>query len=297
MLTNDQLNTQATDPAKASTYSGPDATPSPQNNAAGKSGAYSYLSGYVAAEDQKVGYSSPIPFAGIKPGDMVVELGSGAGDDCFMARAETGEIGRVIGIDLIPAMIERARQNAQKFGYTNVEFVQGDIEAVPLPGGVADVVMSNSVINLVPDKQQAFDEVYRILKPGGHCCLSDIVLVGTLPDLIREAATKYADCVSGAVQEQLYLDILEMAGFEAVRQLERRPVQLPDELLTAYLTDGELKAFRETGAGVFSVTVYAEKPNDALLNLSDDGLIKQREEPADEDDLDDLGSFDFLGRL
>ncbi|MEZ0608082.1 arsenite methyltransferase [Fibrella sp. WM1] len=232
---------------------------SPLDDAAIMADDYTDMAGYVADADLGLGCGLPTQFAQIKPGDVVVDLGSGAGNDCFVARAETGETGRVIGLDMTPAMIDRARQNAQKLGYTNVEFVYGDIEDMPLPNNLADVVVSNCVMNLVPNKAQAFAETFRILKPGGHFSISDIVLSGTLPAGIREAAELYAGCVSGAIQEQAYLDTVAQAGFTNIQTQKRKPITLPDDLLTQYLTQTELAAYKDAEIGIFSITVYAEK--------------------------------------
>ncbi|MBC7570747.1 MAG: arsenite methyltransferase [Spirosoma sp.] len=220
---------------------------------------YSTINGYAADADLGLGCGLPTQFAQIKPGDVVVDLGSGAGNDCFVARAETGESGRVIGLDMTPAMIDRARKNAKALGYANVEFVYGDIEDIPLPNNLADVVVSNCVMNLVPDKPKAFAETFRILKPGGHFSISDIVLVGNLPDGMQRDAELYAGCVSGAIQQQDYLDIVAAAGFADIQIQKQKAVTLPDELLRNYLTTDELKTYQQDGRGIFSITVFATK--------------------------------------
>jgi arsenite methyltransferase len=225
---------------------------------------YDGLNGYVAEADLGLGCGLPTQFAQIKPGDVVVDLGSGAGNDGFVARAETGETGRVIGLDMTPAMIDRARRNAKTLGYTNVEFVYGDIEEMPLPDNLADVVVSNCVMNLVPDKQKAFSETFRILKPGGHFSISDIVLKGDLPAGVIKDAELYAGCVSGAIQKDAYLQIVEEAGFTGIILQKEREIVLPDELLQKYLTADEIAEYRNqdkghSARGIYSVTVYAEK--------------------------------------
>lgn len=220
---------------------------------------YQALSGYVPEADLGLGCGLPTEYALIKPGDTVVDLGSGAGNDCFVARAITGETGKVIGIDFTEVMIEKARANAQKMGYSNVTFRQGDIEKMPLVSGIADVVISNCVLNLVPDKVKAFSEIYRILKPSGHFSVSDVVLAGELPPDLLEAATLYAGCVSGALQKSDYLDIIEKAGFKNIKIQKEKAITVPDEILLNYLTSDQLKSFRESGTGIFSVTVYADK--------------------------------------
>ena len=222
---------------------------------------YASVTGYIAEADLGLGCGLPTQFAQIKPGDVVVDLGSGAGNDCFVARAETGETGRVIGLDMTPAMIDRARKNARTRGYTNVDFVYGDIEDMPLPDALADVVVSNCVMNLVPDKQKAFAETYRILKPGGHFSISDIVLVGDLPDGLRRDAELYAGCVSGAIPEQDYLRLVVEAGFTGVLVQKRKEINLPDPLLLNYLSPDALQQYKSSSEqGIFSITVYAEKP-------------------------------------
>ena len=220
---------------------------------------YAAVNGYAADADLGLGCGLPTQFAQIKPGDVVVDLGSGAGNDCFVARAETGETGRVIGLDMTAPMIDRARKNAKTLGYTNVEFLYGDIEEMPLPDNLADVVVSNCVMNLVPDKARAFAETYRILKPGGHFSISDIVLVGDLPAGLQQDAELYAGCVSGAIQQEDYLRIVAEAGFTNVVVQKRKVIDLPQELLLNYLTESDIQAYQRNGRGIFSITVFAEK--------------------------------------
>lgn len=221
---------------------------------------YQQLSGYVADADLGLGCGLPTQFAQIKPGDTVVDLGSGAGNDCFVARAETGETGRVIGLDMTPAMIDRARKNTKALGYANVEFVYGDIEDMPLPENLADVVVSNCVMNLVPDKQKAFAETFRILKPGGHFSISDIVLKGELPGSLQRDAEMYVGCVSGAVQKNAYLQLVQDAGFTNIQVQKEREITLPDSVLQNYLSADEITDYRQQDKGIYSVTVFAQKP-------------------------------------
>ena len=221
---------------------------------------YGQVKGYNPEADLGLGCGLPTQFAGIKPGDTVLDLGSGAGNDCFVARHETGADGRVIGVDFTPEMIAKAKENATKLGYQNVEFRQGDIEALPLTTGIVDVVVSNCVLNLVPDKKQAFSEVLRVLKPGGHFSISDVVLKGELPANLRQAAEMYAGCVSGALQESDYLGIIHDLGFEQVSVQKRKPIVVPDDILKNYLSTEELTAFKTSGVGIFSITVSATKP-------------------------------------
>ena len=221
---------------------------------------YSKLPGYVPDADLALGCGLPTEFAQIKQGDTVVDLGSGAGNDCFVARSVTGEEGRVIGIDMTEAMITKARTNASKLGYTNVEFRLGDIETMPIENDLADVVVSNCVMNLVPDKKKAFAETYRIVKPGGHFSISDIVLQGELPDDLRHEAALYAGCISGAVQRDEYLRIINDAGFVNITVQKERKIDIPNEILIRHLSLEQLREFKRNRVGIFSVTVYADKP-------------------------------------
>lgn len=220
---------------------------------------YDTLQGYVADADLGLGCGLPTQFAGINKGDTVIDLGSGAGNDCFVARHECGPEGKVIGIDFTEAMIDKARSNAEKLGYNNVEFRMGDIERMPVTANVADVVVSNCVLNLVPDKEKVFSEIFRVLKAGGHFSISDIVLNGNLPDKLRSAAEMYAGCVSGAIQKEDYLGYITKAGFNNVRIQKEKAIVIPEEILKDYLSEAELLAFREKGDAIFSITVYAEK--------------------------------------
>lgn len=226
---------------------------------------YSNLQGYVADADLGLGCGVPTEFAQIKPGDTVIDLGSGAGNDAFVARAITGEGGKVIGVDMTPAMIDKARENADKLGFNNVEFRLGDIEALPIAANRADVIISNCVLNLVPNKRTAFAEMYRVLKPGGHFSVSDIVLRGELPDALRHDAEMYAGCVSGAIQESDYLGLLRDVGFADVTVQKANVITLPDDILSQYLTSDEITAMRDGGTGIVSVTVYGMKPADACV--------------------------------
>ena len=192
--------------------------------------AYADLAGYVADADLGLGCGVPTRHAGIGEGDVVLDLGSGAGIDALVARRSVGEAGRVIGVDMTAAMIERARNNAANLGYGNVEFRLGEIEHLPVPDNAVDVVISNCVLNLVPDKARAFAETLRVLKPGGHFCVSDIIATGALPQGIRAAAALYVGCVAGAMAETDYVAAIEGAGFKHIRIVERKPVPLPDEV-------------------------------------------------------------------
>lgn len=220
---------------------------------------YNELEGYNSDADLGLGCGLPTQFAKIKEGDVVIDLGSGAGNDAFIARHETGETGKVIGIDFTPAMIQRARQNAELRGFNNVEFRQGDIEKMPVAANTADVIVSNCVLNLVPNKDGVFKEIYRTLKPGGHFSISDIVLAGELPQQIREAAEMYAGCVAGAIQKQAYLELIENNGFKNIAVQKEKAIIIPDDILSSYLSAEQIEVFKQSETGITSITVYAEK--------------------------------------
>lgn len=220
---------------------------------------YSELEGYVSDADLGLGCGLPTQYAKIKKGDVVIDLGSGAGNDAFIARHETGETGRVIGIDFTPEMIEIAGKNAQARGFNNVEFVAGDIENIPIESNVADVVVSNCVLNLVPDKNKVFKEIHRVLKSTGHFSISDIVLVGELPNEIKEAAEMYAGCVAGAIQKETYLELIKSNGFENITIQKEKAIIIPDDILSKYLSVDKMADFKSGDTGIYSITVYAEK--------------------------------------
>ncbi|MEO7210400.1 MAG: arsenite methyltransferase, partial [Chitinophagaceae bacterium] len=217
------------------------------------------MKGYNPDADLGLGCGLPTAFAKIKKGDTVVDLGSGAGNDCFIARAETGETGKVIGVDFTPVMIAKARENVAKLGYNNVEFVQGDIDNMPLPSNIADVIVSNCVLNLVPDKDAVFKEISRVLKSGGHFSISDVVLVGELPESFQQDAEMYAGCVSGAIQKGTYMDLIKSNGFTNITIQKEKAINIPADILQKYLNEDELKNYQKGDTGIFSITVYAEK--------------------------------------
>ena len=221
---------------------------------------YNEIAGYNADADLGLGCGLPTQFAKIKKGDVVVDLGSGAGNDAFIARHETGETGKVIGIDFTPAMIEKARRNNDVRGFNNVEFRQGDIENMPLTSNVADVVVSNCVLNLVPDKEAVIKEIFRVLKPGGHFSISDIVLEGHLPKKLKDAAEMYAGCVSGAIQKRIYMELIEQNKFINTSIQKEKKIMIPDDILINYMSEEEIVLFHQSNIGIFSITVYAEKP-------------------------------------
>ena len=221
---------------------------------------YTQLEGYNADADLGLGCGLHTQFAKIQNGDVVIDLGSGAGNDAFIARHETGETGKVIGIDFTTAMIEKARVNAEKRGFHNVEFRQGDIEKMPVTANTANVIVSNCVLNLVPNKDGVIKEIYRVLKPGGHFSISDIVLEGELPKEIREAAEMYAGCVAGAIQKEVYLSLIKANGFTNITVQKDKAIIIPDDILSQYLSAEQIEAFKQSDTGIRSITVYAEKP-------------------------------------
>lgn len=214
--------------------------------------SYNHLDGYVPEADLSLGCGIPVDFAGIRTGDRILDLGSGAGNDCFVARAITGESGHVTGIDFTDQMLLKAEENRKKLGYGNIEFVKGDIEEMPLPENSFDVVLSNCVLNLVPDKVKAFSEIMRVLKPGGHFCVSDIVLRGELSEEMRSDAELYAGCVSGASQADEYFRIIRETGFVEITVHREKEILLPEEILKNHS--------RDEMAGIFSITVSATRP-------------------------------------
>lgn len=235
---------------------------------------YSELDGYKEEGDLGLGCGLPTQFAQIQQGDTVIDLGSGAGNDCFVARHETGPSGKVIGIDFTEAMLKKARENADRLQFNNVEFRYGDIEEMPIANNVADVVVSNCVLNLVPNKNEVVAEIFRVLKPGGHFSISDVVLVGELPEKLKDAAELYAGCVSGAIQKETYMNAIHQNGFKNVSLQKEKAIVIPDDILSQYLTPTELEGYKNSNSGIYSVTVYAEKPGQKLghkqkLNLRD----------------------------
>ncbi len=220
---------------------------------------YTEMKGYNADADLGLGCGLPTQFAKISKGDVVLDLGSGAGNDCFVARVETGETGKVIGVDFADAMIEKARINAEKLGFNNVEFRQGDIEQIPVNSNSIDVIVSNCVLNLVPNKSAVFSEMYRVLKSGGHFSVSDIVLTGDLPDKIKNAAEMYAGCVASAIDKNEYLNYIEQAGFVNVTIQKNKPIIVPDSILKEYLTEEEIKEYNSKETVIRSLSIYAEK--------------------------------------
>lgn len=220
---------------------------------------YDTLNGYNPDADLGLGCGLPTEFAGIKKGNSVLDLGSGAGNDCFVARAIVGETGKVTGIDFTEEMIAKAVENNRKLGYKNVVFVKGDIEAMPLPDNEFDVIISNCVLNLVPDKNKAFSEIYRVLKTAGHFCVSDVVIKGNLPEKIRNDAEMYAGCIAGAVRIEEYINIINEHGFKNITVHKQKKISIPAEILKNYLSEKETAEFLNDEIGIFSITVSAQK--------------------------------------
>lgn len=221
---------------------------------------YSKLEGYNPDADLGLGCGLPTEFAKIKAGDTVIDLGSGAGNDAFIARKIVGENGKVLGVDFTEAMIKKARANAEKLNFNNVEFRLGDIDDMPVTSNYADVIVSNCVLNLVPNKYKVISEIYRVLKPGGHFSISDIVLEGELPAKWKEVAELYAGCVSGAVQKQVYLEMIQEAGFKNITLQKDKTINIPDDILANYLSAEEIASYKKGNTRITSITVYAEKP-------------------------------------
>ncbi len=222
--------------------------------------AYEGVAGRFAEADLNLGCGVPTQHAALKRGETVLDLGSGAGNDVFIARHEVGAEGHVIGVDMTPDMISRARANARNLGFDNVDFRLGEIEHLPVESGSVDAIISNCVLNLLPDKAPAFIEMFRVLRPGGRFCVSDIVATAKLPDPVRKVAALYVGCVAGALPEKDYLALIEAADFEGVRTAKAQPIRLPNEILSQFLGPEDIAAFRASGAELKSVTVLATKP-------------------------------------
>ncbi len=221
--------------------------------------SYEKRHGYNKDADLGLGCGIPTDYAGIKPGQHILDLGSGAGNDCFVARALVGESGKTIGLDFSEEMITKARLNTEKLGYSNVEFVTGDIEEMPFDSNQFDVVISNCVLNLVPDKNKTFSEIFRVLKPGSHFCISDVVIKGDLPEKLKTDAEMYAGCVSGAMQMEDYMKTISEAGFRNLQVHKKRRIAIPGEILKKYLSEMEMEDFANNKTGMFSITISAEK--------------------------------------
>lgn len=241
---------------------------------------YSTVEGYNKDADLGLGCGLPTQFAHIEEGDTVIDLGSGAGNDCFVARHETGPKGKVLGIDFAESMITKARKNAEKLEFNNVEFRYGDIEDMPVSENLADVIVSNCVLNLVPNKKKVFSEIFRVLKPGAHFSISDIVLVGDLPKALREDAEMYAGCVAGAIQKDKYLGHIKELGFENITIQKEKSIVIPDDILSKYLSEKEINEFKNGSVGIYSITVFAQKPSGKLKGADEPEIEMIEEGPV-----------------
>jgi len=214
-----------------------------------------------------LGCGNPVALASLKEGETVLDLGSGAGFDCFLAADKVGKKGRVIGVDMTPEMIEKARENARKGNYGNVEFRLGEIENLPVADNSVDAAISNCVINLAPDKRRVFTESFRVLKPGGRLMISDIVLLKELPDFIKNSIEAYIGCLSGAMMRDEYMEAIKAAGFQEVRIIEATsfPIECMANDPTAKAIIENLKIplekVEEVASSVISIKVYGVKPN------------------------------------
>jgi len=214
-----------------------------------------------------LGCGNPVALASLKEGEVVVDLGSGAGFDCFLAAQRVGPGGKVIGVDMTPEMIDKARANAKKGEFDNVEFRLGEIENLPVADNLADVVISNCVINLSPDKPRVFEETFRVLKPGGRLLVSDIVLLKELPDFIKNSPEAYIGCLSGAIMRDEYTATIKAAGFQRVRITDEAafPIKLManDPTVGAIIENLEVspEKLKEVAGSVVSLKVYGVKPN------------------------------------
>jgi|WetSurMetagenome_2_1015567.scaffolds.fasta_scaffold182066_2 arsenite methyltransferase len=211
-----------------------------------------------------LGCGNPLALAGLKPGETVLDLGSGAGFDCFLAANKVGKTGRVIGVDMTPEMLEKARENAANNKYTNVEFRMGEIENLPVADNAVDVIISNCVINLSVDKPRVFREAFRVLKPGGRLMVSDIVLTKELPEVVRKSVQAYIGCVAGASQESEYLGAIEAAGFGEVRVTDTVRLDggslVDDPTVSAIVADVGIEQAKELAGSIQSIKVSAKKP-------------------------------------
>ena len=222
--------------------------------------SYEGLAGHLPDADLSLGCGLPVDFADLKPGQSVLDLGSGAGNDIFIARSIVGDKGRLTGLDFSEAMTRKAGANAEKMGYDNIYFITGDIEDMPLETGGFDVVLSNCVLNLVPDKKSAFSEIFRVLKSGGLFSISDIVLEGSIPESIQEAAEAYVGCVSGAMQKEEYLEIVRAGGFPDVTIRKEREIVIPQEWFVQLLGEQQTTTLDTLSFRVLSITLNGKKP-------------------------------------
>lgn len=260
--------------AQAALHGGSCCGPSPSCCGGQSIQSLSELVGYSKEEIMEVpeganlglGCGNPVALASLKDGETVLDLGSGAGFDCFLAAKRVGPRGRVIGVDMTPEMVQKARENARKGGFENVEFRLGEIEHLPAPDNSVDVIISNCVINLVPDKAQVFREAYRVLKPGGRIVISDIVVDGELPEVVRSSVAAYVGCVAGALEREKYVETIKGAGFEEVEILEETGFHvdhlLHDPVIRSAVGSLELpeEEIQSLSQKVRSIRVMAKRP-------------------------------------
>ena len=216
-----------------------------------------------------LGCGNPTALASLQEGETVLDLGSGAGFDCFLAAKKVGATGKVIGVDMTPEMLDKARQNAAKDNYTNVEFRLGEIENIPAADGSVDAIISNCVINLSPDKPRVFQEAFRVLRPGGRMMVSDIVLLAELPEFVKQSVEAYAGCVAGAMLKDDYLAAIKAAGFDEVEILDETifPTQFVrsmvenDPMVKAFVEESgkSMEELAEIGKTIVSVKVKGTK--------------------------------------
>jgi SAM-dependent methyltransferase len=214
-----------------------------------------------------LGCGNPIALASLKEGEVVLDLGSGAGFDCFLAANQVGKTGKVIGVDMTPEMLEKSRENARKVNSANVEFRLGEIENLPVADSSVDVVISNCVINLSPEKRRVFTETFRVLKPGGRLMISDMVLLKELPDFLKNSIEAYVGCLSGALLKDEYIRTIKAAGFQDVRIIDE--TSFPMEFIANDPTAKEVienskippEKVREVASSIMSIKVYGIKPN------------------------------------
>ena len=201
-----------------------------------------------------LGCGNPVALASLSEGETVLDLGSGAGFDCFLAADKVGDNGKVIGVDMTPDMVEKAKENARKSNYTNVEFRLGEIEELPLENDSVDIVISNCVINLSPDKKRVFEEVYRVLKPDGRLVISDIVLLEELPESIRNSIEAYVGCISGAVKKDTYIDLVKNAGFKDIQIIDES--KFPQDALSSVIEKEDISRYADS---IVSIKIGTKK--------------------------------------
>ena len=224
------------------------------------------LKGVPEGANLGLGCGNPVALASLKQGEIVLDLGSGPGLDCFLAANKVGKTGKVVGVDMTPEMIEKARENARKGKYGNVEFRLGEIENLPVADNFVNAVISNCVINLVPDKERVFRETFRVLKPGGRLMISDLVLLKELPDFIKNSVEAYIGCLSGAIMKDDYLNAIKAAGFREVKIIDKTsfPIELMASDSTAKALIEEMKIpmekLKDVARSVVSIKVQGIKP-------------------------------------